>query len=139
MVRFDTRPMPRRRGVGDSMDDLMTLGDGGFGSVYDGGNQTATVDDPGLFDTISVFAQGGSNQLGDLSNFLVRSGYTLEVVRNALQNLTAVNAPAPVVNYAQQELRYLNNTPGAAQNNTGLFIALGLGALLLFAIARNND
>lgn len=135
MVRFDTRPMPRR-GVGDwPFDDPV-----GYGNdiVYAGGANNG-VEDAGIFGTISDFAQGGVQNLGELSNFLVRSGYTIEVVRNALNNIRGVNAPAPVVDYARQELAYLNNHPGAQQqNNTGLLIAAGVGLLLLVMLTRDN-
>lgn len=129
MVTFDTRPMPRR-GVGDTMDDILGVTQPGFGAV-------APANDSGIFGYISDFAQGGSGQMGELSDFLVRTGYTIEVVRNALQNIAAVGAPAPVVDYAAQELRYLNNTGTLPNQNTSLFIVLGLGALLLLA-SRNR-
>lgn len=134
--QYDMRPRVRR-GMGDSIDDLLVMGSND--ATYYAGGANNNVEDAGLFGFIADFAQGGQGQMGELSDFLVRTGYTIEVVRNALQNIAAVGAPAPVIDYAAQELRYLNSHPGAQQPNNGLLLALGGAALLLILLSRRGD
>lgn len=120
MIRFDNRPV--RRGVGD---------------VWPNGVYSNDPVGPTVFETVSMFAGQGAGGLGQISDFLLRTGLTIEAVRNGLQNVaTMVNAPAPVVEQATQELRYLNNNGVPRDNSSGLLLA---GAVVLLLVMASRD
>lgn len=109
----------------------MPVGDYNY---YDIMQSTGNGDAAGIFSTVADFAANGSSSIGDLSEFLLRAGYTVEAIRNGLNNISAVvGAPTPVVQYATDELRYLNNNMATRQNATGLWLLAGLAAVLLIS------
>lgn len=99
----------------------------------------AYQDQAGIFGDIANIAAQGSNQIGAASEFLLRAGYTVEAIRNAFNNIAAVAAaPTPEVELAANELRYLNNTARLRDSSSGIWIALGIGALFILATRRND-
>lgn len=120
------RTLAHRRGVGDWFEDYA-----GYASQ-----------EPTFFDYVADYAASGSNAIGQLSDFMLRSSYTVEAIRNALNNVAAVSDADPqIVNYATNEMRYLNENYGSGQRfdpSTGIWIAIGAGVLLLLATRNSN-
>lgn len=80
----------------------------------------------------------GAGATGEISDFLLRAGMTVEAVRNML-NTIAVNAAGTPeqVDYVSDELRYLNTGRGNSRQTNWAPILIGAG--LLYLVLRNNN
>ncbi len=84
-------------------------------------------------------AAQGSQGAGQVSDFLLRAGFTVEAVRNALNTIaTSANANQDEVRYVTNELALLNSgrIPGAS--NTGTWVLLAAVGFMLWASMRND-
>ncbi len=95
------------------------------------------IDNQTVFGWIAQNSAAGAGTAGEISDFLLRSGMTVEAVRNMF-NTIAVNAAASPeqVDYVADELRYLNTGRGYSRQTNWAPILLGVG--LLYLLVRNN-
>lgn len=106
---------PNRLGVGSAFDDV--------------------------FAWIGNAAGQGSNTTGEISDALLRSGMTIEAIRQALQTVAAnVTADPQRVAVIQDELRYLNTggQVGVAQSSANSWAVPALVAVLIYLAVRKD-
>lgn len=88
-----------------------------------------------LFGWIAEASAAGAGATGEISEFLLRSGMTVEAVRNALNTIAVnVGASPEQVDYVADELRYLNT--GRGYRGTNWAPLLIVGGILFLALRK---
>ncbi len=93
-----------------------------------------------IFSQISDASASGAQSTGSVADFLIRSGLSVAAITQILNGVaTSAQATPGMIDYVQQEMRYAQQRALDAQNSnkSGLWIVLGIGALLLLSQQKN--